>query len=99
MRNFFLITILAISIAVPAKSQELQARLSVIAGKISSQVDKKVFQTLQGALNDFLNNRRWSNDNFQTNEKIQCSFLLTLVKELGNNMYQATLTVQAARPV
>jgi len=99
MRNFFLITILAISIAVSAKSQELQARLSVIAGKISSQVDKKVFQTLQGALNDFLNNRRWSNDNFQTNEKIQCSFLLTLVKELGNNMYQATLTVQAARPV
>ena len=99
MRNFFLITILAISIAVPAKSQELQARLSIVSGKISSQVDKKVFQTLQGALNDFLNNRRWSNDNFQTNEKIQCSFLLTLVKELGNNMYQATLTVQAARPV
>jgi len=99
MRNFFLITILAISIAVPGKSQELQARLSIISGKISSQVDKKIFQTLQGALNDFLNNRRWSNDNFQTNEKIQCSFLLTLVKELGNNMYQATLTVQAARPV
>ena len=99
MRNFFLITILVISIAVPSKGQELQARLSIISGKISSQVDKKIFQTLQGALNDFLNNRRWSNDNFQTNEKIQCSFLLTLVKELGNNMYQATLTVQAARPV
>ena len=99
MRNFFLLTILVISIAVPSEGQELQARLSVQAGKISSQVDKKIFQTLQGALNDFLNNRRWSNDNFQTNEKIQCSFLLTLIKELGNNIYQATLTVQAARPV
>lgn len=99
MRNLFLITILAVSIAVPSNGQELQARISIISSKISSQVDKKIFQTLQGALNDFLNNRRWSNDNFQTNEKIQCSFLLTLVKELGNNMYQATLTVQAARPV
>jgi hypothetical protein len=62
-------------------------------------VDKKVFQTLQASLNNFINNRKWTGDNFQTNERINCSFLLTLDKELGDNAYNATLTVQAARPV
>jgi hypothetical protein len=81
------------------QSQELQARISVLSDKISSQVDKKVFQTLQSALNNFINNRKWTSDNFQTSEKINCSFLINLDKDLGNNSYEATLTIQAARPV
>lgn len=80
-------------------AQELQARVSVIANQVSSQVDKKIFQTLQGALTNFINNRKWTNDNFQSNEKIQCNFLITLTKEEGDNIYKAVLTVQAARPV
>ncbi|MES1218121.1 MAG: DUF4835 family protein [Bacteroidota bacterium] len=99
MRKFFFIALLSLLFAVSSEAQELQARISIITSKISSQVDKKIFQTLQGALSNFLNNRKWSNDNFQANEKIQCSFLLTLVKELGDNTYQATLAIQAARPV
>ena len=99
MRKFFFIAIFAFLLNSSLEAQELQARISVAAGKVSSQVDKKIFQTLEGALSNFLNNRKWSNDNFQTNEKIQCSFLLTLIKEMGDNVYKATLTIQAARPV
>ncbi|MBS1655502.1 MAG: DUF4835 family protein, partial [Bacteroidetes bacterium] len=80
-------------------AQELQARITVLSSKISSKVDKKIFQTLQSQLSNFLNNRKWTNDQFQPNEKIQCSFLLSLEKELGDNTYGATLTIQAARPV
>lgn len=93
------IVALMILLVFNAQSQELQARISVLANKVSSQVDKKVFQTLQASLNNFINNRKWTGDNFQTNERINCSFLLTLDKELGDNAYNATLTVQAARPV
>ena len=81
------------------QSQELQARITVLSDKISSQVDKKVFQTLQSSLNNFINNRKWTSDNFQTGEKINCSFLINLDKDLGDNTYDATLTVQAARPI
>ena len=88
-----------ISSMLVANAQELQARISVLSNKISSQVDKKVFQTLQSGLNNFINNRKWTGDNYQANEKINCSFLLTLDKELGDNAYSATLTVQAARPI
>jgi len=66
---------------------------------VSSQVDKKVFQTLQTGLQNFLNNRKWTSETYQPNERIVCSFLLNIEKAIGTNVFQATLTVQAARPV
>lgn len=81
-----------------ADAQELQAKFSVLANRVSNQVDKKVFQTLQTALTNFVNNRKWTGDAFQPQEKIRCSFLLNIDQELGSNMYKATLTVQSARP-
>lgn len=81
------------------RAQEIQARLTVMASKISSQVNKNVFQTLQTALTNFINNRKWTNEGFQLNEKIQCNFLLNIEEALPNNVFRAKLTVQAARPV
>ncbi|TCJ17744.1 DUF4835 family protein [Flaviaesturariibacter flavus] len=80
-------------------AQELQARLSVVANRVSSQVDKKIFNTLQGALTNFLNNRKWTGDNWQAHERIKCNFLINIDQDLGNNVFKASLTVQAARPV
>lgn len=78
--------------------QELQARLSINSMAVGSKVDKKVFQTLQSALYNLLNNRKWTNESFEQNERIACNFLLNI--ESGDaNVYKATLTVQAARPV
>jgi hypothetical protein len=95
------ITILLVSVFVAGimNAQEIQARLTVMSNKISTNIDKKIFNTLQTALTNFLNNRKWSNDVFAPNEKIQCNFLLNIEQELGNNVYKGKLTVQAARPV
>lgn len=80
-------------------AQELQAKITINASQISSKVDKKIFQTLQGALNDFLNNRKWTNETFQPNEKITCNFLLTVSESQESNVFKGTLTVQASRPI
>ena len=84
-----------------SQSQEIQARLTVNVDKdkVPTTVDRKIFQTLQAGLTNFINNRKWTNDAFQTSEKIQCNFLLTISDVAGQNAYKATLTVQAARPV
>jgi hypothetical protein len=82
-----------------AKAQEIQARFSINASKVSTTVDRKIFQTLQTGLSNFINNRKWTNDVFQPAEKIQCSFLLNIDDAPGNNIYKGKLTVQAARPV
>ncbi len=81
------------------KGQEIQARVSIIASKVSTTIDRKIFQTLQTGLTNFINARKWTNDVFQPGEKIQCSFLLTIDDAPGNNIYKGKLTVQAARPI
>jgi hypothetical protein len=80
-------------------AQELKARVSVLSNRVSSSVDKKTFQTLQTALNNFVNTRKWSTDNFSQQEKIDCSFLLNLEPSDETNVYKASLTIQSARPV
>jgi hypothetical protein len=95
---FFLV--LLINFLVSADSQEIQARLSVSVNKdkVSSSVDRKIFQTLQTGLVNFINNRKWTNDAFQPEEKIQCNFLLLIDEAVDQNVYRARLTIQAARP-
>lgn len=80
------------------QAQELQARVSINASQVGSNVDKKVFQSLQASLTTFLNNRKWTEDSYQQNEKINCNFLIT-ISQADNNIFTGTLIVQAARPV
>lgn len=94
---FFSLTTLFVTLI--TNGQEIRAKVAVNAARIPSTVDKKVFQTLQTALTNFINNRKWTTDVFQPNERIECNFNLTITQQLETNVYQATLTVQAARPV
>lgn len=80
-------------------AQELQAKLTLLSNKVNTKVDKKIFQTLQTGLTNFLNNRKWGNSTYQPNEKIKCSFLISIDQELGDNLYKASLTIQASRPI
>jgi hypothetical protein len=100
MRKTCLILIALLGIASPSlRAQELQANVAVIATRLPSTVDHKQFQTLQQALYNFINNRQWTNESFKGNEKILCNFLINISSSADNNTYQATLTVQAGRPV
>lgn len=80
-------------------SQELQSKVTVIASRVPNTVDKKVFQTLQTQLTNFINNRKWTADVVQPQERIECSFLLNIESVVETNVYKASLTIQAARPV
>jgi hypothetical protein len=100
MRNKIILLIACSLIYTVIRSQEIQARLTVNVNKdkVSTTVDRKIFQTLQAGLTNFINSRKWTGDAFQAIEKIQCNFLLNINDVIGPNVYRATLTVQAARP-
>jgi hypothetical protein len=96
----FLVCLLS-GIALGSRAQELRARVTINAQVVSSQTDRKIFQTLQTALTNLLNNRKWTNETFQTNEKIVCNFLINIKEAVPglSNTYRAVMMVQAARPV
>ncbi len=99
MSKKFSIFILLFFLVINSHAQEFQAKVTVNASRINTTVDKKIFTTLQTQLINFLNSRKWTNDQYNDNEKIQCNFLLNLQSIVEPNVYRATLIIQAARPV
>jgi len=98
-QTFGAILILQWMFCMTIQAQELNARVTVVYSQVSTTVDRKVFQTLQTSLNNFINKRKWTSDAIDPKERIDCSFLLNLQSVQDQNVYQATLTVQAGRPV
>jgi uncharacterized protein DUF4835 len=98
MRKIFLFFIITLSVA-QLNAQELQAKVTVFAQQVGANVDKTVFTNLQTQLTAFINNRKWTSDVFQPQEKIRCSFILTINSVDADNVFQASLAIQAARPV
>ena len=76
---------------------ELNAKLSINSSKIQG-TNKEVFNTLQRALNEFINNKKWTNAKFSPNERIDCAFTM-IVNTLEDNRFSCELQVQARRPV
>ncbi len=81
------------------QAQELKARVTVTTTRVSNNVNRSTFQTLQTALTNFLNNRKWTSDVYDPNERIECNFFLNLESTDELNVYTSSLMIQAARPV
>jgi hypothetical protein len=79
-------------------AQEFDCQITVTAPQLEG-TDKRIFETLQSALYEFLNNRKWSNYNFQMEERIECSILLTVNERLGSDEFKGTLNLVLRRPV
>jgi len=99
MSNKFFLSVLCVALVVQSHAQEIQANITINASRVPTTVDHRIFKTLQTALINFVNGRKWTNENFQANEKIPCNFFLNISQSLENNEFNATLTVQAARPI
>ncbi len=98
MRKTFLIILFSTTVFI-ANAQELNARVTVSASQIASTVNKNAFLTLQTALNNFLSTRKWTKEVYATNEKIDCTFFLNLTPSDEANVYNGSITIQAARPI
>ena len=80
-------------------SQELQAKININSSKITG-TDASVFTNLQETLEQFVNDRQWTDLQFQKNERIVCNFNITVEKyDKTSNMFECTAMIQANRPV
>jgi len=82
-------------------AQELNCKVSLNHDKITG-VDPKVFVDMQKAITEFMNQHKWTTDEFGATEKIDCSFFITLTGNKVNgdpDAYGANISIQASRPV
>ncbi len=84
---------------VGARAQELEAKVNFNTQQIQG-TDKSVFETLQQSLEQFINDQQWTSLQFQENERIQCTFNITVNKyDAANNSFICSALIQANRPV
>jgi len=82
----------------PIHAQELQMKVTINHSKISG--NKSVFENLQETLEQFVNERQWTDLQFQRNERIQCNLNITVNKYVrAENKFECSAIIQANRPV
>ena len=80
-------------------AQELQAKVNINYAQVQG-TDKSVFDDLQRNLEQFVNERQWTNLQFAKNERIPCSFNITVsTYDRDNNLFTCKAIIQANRPV
>lgn len=94
-----LLAAVAAFIVTASHGQELQAKININHSKVGV-TDVSVFDNLQQTLEQFVNDRQWTDLQFQKNERIVCNFNITVNKyDKTNNTFECTATIQANRPV
>ena len=80
------------------RAQELNCTVTVIAPQISN-VDVSRFDALEDGIREFMNGRRWTNDNFEFEERSECTIQLTVSEAIGSTVFKGSMQVQSSRPV
>ncbi|MDA3853580.1 MAG: DUF4835 family protein [Bacteroidales bacterium] len=96
-KALYLIALLVLMGSLPMQSQEINAKVSIDYRQIQG-TNVSVFKTLEKALTEFVNNQRWTNEEYQANERIDCNFFININSSEGN-AYSGSLTVSARRPI
>ena len=94
-----LLAVLLLCIPMALVAQELQVKVNINTQQVGTS-DKSVFENLQQTLEQWMNERQWTELQFQQNERIAVSFNLTVTKyDKTQNRISCTAMIQANRPV
>jgi hypothetical protein len=92
------IFILVLAAGFTGSGQELNFKVSINAEQIQT-TDRAVFKDMERAFANFLNTRKWTNDSYGPQEKINCTLFLNITKMPSIGNFVANAQVTSARPV
>ena len=94
-----IILILAlICYSVLAQGQELRCNVSVSSSRVEGTY-KQVFESMRTAIYEFMNNRKWSDNVFTSDEKIECTIFIQITEQVSADEFKGTMQVQLNRPI
>jgi len=79
-------------------AQELQCNVSVSSSRIEGTY-KEIFQTMRNDISEFMNTRKWTDNQFSFDERIVCTIFIQITDQIGSDEFKGTMQVQLNRPV
>ena len=90
--------ILACLLTFPVNAQELLCTVRINSSQVQTS-DRKVFQTMQTSIHEFVNNTKWTSANIENEERIECSILINISKKISNDEFEGSIQIQSTRPI
>jgi hypothetical protein len=78
-------------------SQELNCNIQVRQPQTAG-VSSTLYQNMQKQIYEFMNNTKWTNHQYEYNERIECSILIN-ISSVSGNKYTSTIQIISNRPV
>ena len=97
MPRFILILALICS-SFGAIGQEFRCNVSVSSSRIEGTY-KQVFESMRTDIYEFMNNRKWSDNVFTTDERIECTIFIQITEQVSSDEFKGTIQVQMNRPI
>lgn len=93
-----IIAIFMILTPIVLNAQELRCNVQVVSQQIQGS-NKQIYQTLQNAIYEFMNNRVWTDRVYTMEERIECNLMINITEQVSADEFKGTLSIQASRPV
>jgi hypothetical protein len=87
-----------IAVVFKTSAQELLCNVRVNSSQVQTS-DRKVFQTMQKEVYEFINNRKWTSTNIQNEERIECTIMINISKKISNDEFEGSIQIQSTRPI
>lgn len=90
--------LLCVSLTFSLFSQEILCNVQVNAAQIQTS-DRKIFQTMQTSVYEFVNNTKWTDRVIQNEERIECTMLISIQERISNDEFKGSIQIQSTRPI
>ena len=97
-KKFNLLLALFLFVTTTSFTQELLCNVRVNSSQVQTS-DRKIFQTMQTEIYEFINNRKWTQTKIENEERLECNFMINITKQISNDQFEATIQVQSTRPI
>ena len=78
-----------------AMAQEVMCSISVNSASVQG-TNKTIYDNMRNALQDFMQAQKWTNDKFETRERIECSLNFNITTQVSSNEFKGTLSQRAS---
>ncbi len=99
MKKAHLLFLICLISGLSLPAQELDCRVQISYNQIQETSNRKMFQEMQSAVYEFMNNTVWTNHVFKKDERIECNIRIELKEKVSADEFKGSIQVQSSRTV